>query len=147
MAVETFDRTLRRIVICDTQLLAEIAGGTAGNIEASSLEPRTHALVQIGTLITLDAAAQSYTPCVEAARWAGATDEEIVGTLLAAIPIIGAPRVVTAARSLGLALGYDLDAALEAEDLPTVPEQRDRARLQGRPRSHPSTGDPNERER
>lgn len=146
MAADTFDRTLRRIVVCDTRLLAEIAGGTAGNIEASSLEPKTHALVQIGTLITLDAAAQSYTPCVEAARWAGATDEEIVGTLLAAIPIIGAPRVVTAARSLGLALGYDLDAALEAEDLPTVSESRDRVRLPGRPRSHPSTGDPNERE-
>jgi hypothetical protein len=51
MTVETFDSTLRRLVVCDTQLLAEVTGGTTGNIEASSLEPKTHALVQIDTLI------------------------------------------------------------------------------------------------
>jgi 4-carboxymuconolactone decarboxylase len=120
MAVDSFDETLRRLVVADTRFLSELSEGGAASSAASSLEPKTYALVQIGALINLDAAPQSYTPCVEAARWAGATDEEIVGTLVAAIPIVGAPRVVSAARSLGLALGYDLDAALEAEDLPTA---------------------------
>jgi alkylhydroperoxidase/carboxymuconolactone decarboxylase family protein YurZ len=119
MAVDTFDETLRRLVVGDTRFLSELSV-EAANTAASSLEPKTHALVQIAALTNLEAAPQSYTPCVEAARLAGASDEEIVGTLLAAIPIVGAPRVVSAARSLGLALGYDLDAALEAEDLPTA---------------------------
>ena len=38
-----------------------------------------------------------------------------MGTLVAAIPIVGAPRVISAAPKLGLALGYDVDAALEGD--------------------------------
>lgn len=38
-----------------------------------------------------------------------------MGALIAAMPVIGSARVVSAAPKLGLALGYDLDAALEDE--------------------------------
>jgi alkylhydroperoxidase/carboxymuconolactone decarboxylase family protein YurZ len=69
--------------------------------------------VRIGVLATLDASAQSYVSCVEAARSHGATDEEIVGTLVAAMPVAGGAKVVSAAPRLALALGYDLEAALE----------------------------------
>ena len=64
-------------------------------------------------MIAVDAAAQSYIPRIDSAHQAGASDEEIVGTLIAALPAIGAPRVVSAAPKIGLALGYDLDAAME----------------------------------
>jgi hypothetical protein len=37
----------------------------------------------------------------------------MVGVLLAVVPILGEPRVVSAAPKLGLALGYDVGAALE----------------------------------
>ena len=50
---------------------------------------------------------------VEAGLEAGATYDEIVGTLIAVIPIVGVARVVSAAPNLGLALGYDVHEALE----------------------------------
>jgi alkylhydroperoxidase/carboxymuconolactone decarboxylase family protein YurZ len=111
--MDPFDVTLRRLTIRDQAFVERVQGDEAGNVAASGLDPKTHALVRIGALIALDAGPQSYSPCVEAARAHGATDEEIVGTLVAAVPIVGAPRVVSAAPKLGLALGYDLEAALE----------------------------------
>jgi hypothetical protein len=39
--------------------------------------------------------------------------DEIVGTLIAVIPIVGVARVVSAAPNLALALGYDVAEALE----------------------------------
>jgi hypothetical protein len=40
--------------------------------------------------------------------------DDLVGTLIAVMPSTGADRVVSAAPKLALALGYDIDAALEA---------------------------------
>ena len=45
---------------------------------------------------------------------AGATADDIVDTLIAVAPIAGGVRVVAAAPALALAIGYDIDAALEA---------------------------------
>jgi hypothetical protein len=50
---------------------------------------------------------------VEAAEQAGVSKDEIVGTLIALLPVVGAARVVAAAPNLGLALGYDVAEALE----------------------------------
>jgi len=50
---------------------------------------------------------------VEVAFATGASIDEIVGTLIAVAPTVGLPRVVSAAPELALALGYDVDAALE----------------------------------
>ena len=41
--------------------------------------------------------------------------DEIVGTLIAVAPVIGLARVVSDAPELALALGYDVEAALEAQ--------------------------------
>jgi hypothetical protein len=43
----------------------------------------------------------------------GASIDEIVGTMIAVAPTVGLTRVVSAAPELALALGYDVDAALE----------------------------------
>jgi 4-carboxymuconolactone decarboxylase len=51
--------------------------------------------------------------CVEAALSAGASYEEIVGVLIAVLPLVGIARVVSAAPNLGLAVGYDVAEALE----------------------------------
>jgi 4-carboxymuconolactone decarboxylase len=53
---------------------------------------------------------------VQAGLNAGATYDEIVGTLIAVMPIVGVARVVAAAPNLGLALGYDVGEALEVMD-------------------------------
>ena len=44
---------------------------------------------------------------------AGATNDEIVATLAAVTPVTGAARVVQCAPKLALALGYDVEEALE----------------------------------
>jgi 4-carboxymuconolactone decarboxylase len=66
--------------------------------------------------VSVDAATPSYLASVEAARGSGATDDEIVGTLVALIPVVGVARIVSAAPKLGLALGFDLTTALEELD-------------------------------
>ena len=44
----------------------------------------------------------------------GVTVDEIVGVLVAVAPIVGVARVVSAAQGVALAIGYDIDADLEA---------------------------------
>lgn len=114
--MDDFDVTLRHLAIRDRSFIESVRGSDELNVAASGLTPKIHALVQIGALIALDAAVESYSPCVDAARSHGATEEEIVGALVAIVPLVGEPRVVSAAPKLGLALGYDLDAALEDGD-------------------------------
>ena len=60
----------------------------------------------------------SYQPAIEMAFAAGASIDEIVGVLIAVAPVVGLARAVSAgAPELALALGYDLDAALEAPEV------------------------------
>jgi 4-carboxymuconolactone decarboxylase len=113
-AVEDYYLTLRRLTIGDARYLEPLLTSEHRNVAASRLDAKTHALVRIGTLIALDPGPQSYSGAVEAARMAGASIDEIVGTLVAALPVVGLPRVSSAAPKLGLALGYDLEFDLEA---------------------------------
>jgi len=46
----------------------------------------------------------------------GASEDEIAEVLLVIAPIAGLGRVVAAAPDLGIALGYDVAAALEEPD-------------------------------
>ena len=48
----------------------------------------------------------------------GETLDEIVGALIAVAPIVGSAKVVSAARAISLAIGYDVDADLETVDPP-----------------------------
>lgn len=109
---------LRKLAIGDDALLHRVlADARAGHPDLSALDAKTHALVCVAALIAMDAAEPSYLWAVDAARAAGAGDEELVGCLLAAMPVLGIARVVCAAPKLGLALGYDVGAALEAADV------------------------------
>ncbi len=67
-------------------------------------------LVQLGALLALGASTTSLRATVDNAIVAGATEEEIVGVLIAIAPAVGLARVVAAAPKLALAIGYDLDA-------------------------------------
>jgi alkylhydroperoxidase/carboxymuconolactone decarboxylase family protein YurZ len=89
-------------------------------VESSRLDARTHALVRLAALLSVGGAANSCQACVESALAAGGESDEIVGILIAIAPVVGLPRVVAAAPDLALALGYDVEAALEAPD-PQLP--------------------------
>ncbi len=108
---------LRRLTLRDDALVDSLlSAGT--DSPTPGLDERTLALVRVGALVAVDAGVPSYLSAVEAAFAAGATPEEIVDALIAVMPIAGVPRVVAAAPRLGLALGYDVPAALESIDEP-----------------------------
>jgi alkylhydroperoxidase/carboxymuconolactone decarboxylase family protein YurZ len=99
--------------------------GDAGSPRAlvSGLEPRAEALVRLASLVAMRAPASSYRCTVEAALQAGATHEDLIGTVIAVASTVGLSRLVSASVGLALALGDDIDAALEWLD-PTRDERR-----------------------
>jgi alkylhydroperoxidase/carboxymuconolactone decarboxylase family protein YurZ len=80
------------------------------------LDDKTVALLRIAATVAVDAAPYSFQHAVALALAAGATNDEIVGCLEAVTPVTGAARVVQCAPKVALALGYDVDAALERLD-------------------------------
>ena len=83
------------------------------DVELATLDPKTLSLVRIAALVAVGGAVPSYGAEADAAVSAGATAEEIVDVLVGVVSIVGLPSVVAAAPSLAMALGYDVDDALE----------------------------------
>jgi alkylhydroperoxidase/carboxymuconolactone decarboxylase family protein YurZ len=108
-----YQERLRSMALSDDQFVASVLGMGQDTIDASRLDAKTHALVKLAALLAVGAAQSSYNDGVERALAAGASLDEIVGLLIAIAPSVGLGRVVSAAPELGLALGYDVDAALE----------------------------------
>jgi alkylhydroperoxidase/carboxymuconolactone decarboxylase family protein YurZ len=122
--VDAYKQTLRKLAIRDTELIQDILERSDRNVARSAIDPRAHALVRIGALVTADAATPSFMDACDEALAAGATREEIVGTLIAVLPLIGVERVVAAAPNLARALDYDIGAALEMRDHDTMSGDR-----------------------
>ena len=105
---------LRRLAVHDTALVVSLTAEETPT--ASALDERTVALVRIAASIALDAATASFQHAVDLALASGATRDEIVATLEAVTPVTGTSRVVAAAPKIALALGYDVEEALEELD-------------------------------
>ncbi len=112
----TYKETLRSLALNDERFVESVLGMRRDTVEVSRLDPKTHALVRLGASLAVDGAPSSYQSNVELALVAGASADEIVGLLIAVAPTVGLARVVSVAPELALALGYDLDAALETRD-------------------------------
>jgi alkylhydroperoxidase/carboxymuconolactone decarboxylase family protein YurZ len=107
------ERTLLSLALNDEPSVRSALMLEASPRTECALDPRTQALVRLVALVALDAAPASYGWSVDAALAAGATVDEIVGTLIAVAPVVGMARVVAAAPALASAIGYDIDSALE----------------------------------
>jgi 4-carboxymuconolactone decarboxylase len=116
MIIATHEELLRRLALHDEPYIQSALGIHLSDNEAAGLDPKTHALVRLSALVALDAAPVSYSWAVETALAVGATDDEIIATIITVAPITGVARVVTAAPWIALALGYDVDQAFEALD-------------------------------
>ena len=114
--MDEYKLTLRRLALRDDRYIDALLGEERSNTEISGIEARSHALVRIAALIAVDAAPPSFMSAVQAGLDAGASYDEIVGTLIAVMPIVGVARVVSAAPNLALALGYDVSEAFEFVD-------------------------------
>ncbi|MGZ6690847.1 MAG: carboxymuconolactone decarboxylase family protein [Solirubrobacteraceae bacterium] len=115
MRAET-KQTLRRLALNDDDFVDSVLRVGRANVGVSGLDQKTQALVRLGASMAIKAAASSYQANVDMALAAGASVDEIVGTLIAVAPDVGVVRTVSAAPELALALGYDVDAAFEALD-------------------------------
>jgi alkylhydroperoxidase/carboxymuconolactone decarboxylase family protein YurZ len=111
--VDDYRCTLRKLAVRDDRLVETLLRSERNDPSFSGLDDRSHALAHIGSLIAFDATPAAYMCAVEAALLAGASYEQIVGVLVAVLPVVGVARVVSAAPNLGLALGYDVGDALE----------------------------------
>jgi len=108
-----YKRRLRRLAAHDDILLDELAvEGRAPPV----LPYKTTALLRVAATVAVDAAPHSFQHAVALAVDAGATTDEIVASLEAVTPVTGAARVVQCAPKLALALGYDVEEALEQLD-------------------------------
>ncbi len=112
----SYEAILVRLAMSDDAFVESMGGADAADIETSSLDPRTHALVRLAAELAIDASVPTYSSTVATAAACGATPDEIVGVLVAVGPEIGAARVVSAAPALALALGFDVDHALEDQE-------------------------------
>jgi len=100
----------------DTPVLDTLAEITAASIDHGSLEAREHMLTRLAALVAVDAPAMSYLVNVGTAADVGVTVEDVQGVLVAVAPIVGTPRVVSAAGNIAEALDFAIDVAMaEAE--------------------------------
>jgi 4-carboxymuconolactone decarboxylase len=114
--VDEYKLILRRLALRDDRYIDALLRAECSDATLAGIDSRSHALLRIAALIALDATPPSYMSAVEAGLDAGASYDEIVGTLIAVMPIVGVARVVSAAPKLALALGYDASEALELVD-------------------------------
>ena len=111
-----YKEILRRLALGDEAFVASALGMDCDTADVSQLDQKTYALARVSASLALDGAPSSYQSNVELALAAGASVDEVVGCLIAVVPTIGLARAVSAAPELALALGYDVDEALEAPD-------------------------------
>jgi 4-carboxymuconolactone decarboxylase len=114
--VVRFQETLRRLSMIDEEFVQEEAGLGLDLAVASSVDPKTAALLRLGASVAIGSPAVCLEWGTGRALAAGATEDEIAGVLLAIAPVAGLSRVVAAAADVATALGYDLTAALEDPD-------------------------------
>jgi 4-carboxymuconolactone decarboxylase len=113
--MDDYQNHLRRLALHDDAFLGLLLADES-TPHSSVLGCKTAALVRVAATVAVDAAPSSFQHAVEHALAAGARCDEIVAALEAVVPVTGAARVVSAAPKLALALGYDVEDALERLD-------------------------------
>ena len=101
-----YTERLRRLALHDPGLVEELLGSRSA---PSELDARTMSLVRLAALVAVGGSVPSYGAHADAAVDAGASVAEIVAVLDGLVPVVGLPRVVAAAPSLAMALGYEAD--------------------------------------
>jgi hypothetical protein len=103
-------------VSTETPVLDTIIDITTASIDHNSVSPRDFMLARVAALIAVDAPPASYLANAPAISQAGLTEKDIEGIMIAVAPVVGTPRVTSAAgqilRALGMAIAVG-DAAQE----------------------------------
>ena len=111
--MDDYKERLRRLTVHDDALLEAIG---VEQPSESVMDEKTKALVRVAATVAVDASLSSFQHAVVHALAVGATRDEVVASLEAVTPVTGAARVVQCAPKVALALGYDVESALERFD-------------------------------
>jgi alkylhydroperoxidase/carboxymuconolactone decarboxylase family protein YurZ len=111
-----FREALRRLAMIDEGFVQDEAGLGLGLAGVSALDPKTSTLLRVAASVAIGAPAVCLEWSTGLALAAGASEDEIAEVLLVIAPVAGLSRVVTAAPDVAIALGYDIESALEEPD-------------------------------
>ena len=100
----------------DTPVLDTILDITTASIDHNSVSPRDFMLARLAALIAVDAPPASYLANASAAEQAGLTTADIEGVMIAVAPVVGTPRVMSAAGQILRALGFAIAVGDEEMD-------------------------------
>lgn len=99
----------------DTPVLDTIMDITTASIDHNSIPPRDFMLARLAALIAVDAPPASYLANAPAFTQAGLTAHDIEGIMIAVAPVVGTPRVTSAAGQILRALGFAIAVGDTAE--------------------------------
>jgi hypothetical protein len=97
----------------DNPLLDTVLEMTAASVDRVDFSDEALMLVRLAALVAVDAPAASYLVNLGAGAQTALTLEDARSVLIAVAPIVGAPRVVSAAGKISEALGLALAIALD----------------------------------
>ena len=100
----------------NTPVIDTLLGITAVSVEQGMLDAHEHMLARLAALVAVNAPTASYLLNLGTAADAEVTLEDVQGVLVAVAPIVGTPRVVSAASNITEAFGFAV-AIAEAEIL------------------------------
>ena len=102
----------------DTPVLDTLVDITTASVDHNSVSPRDFMLARLAALIAMDAPPASYVANASAVERAGLTATDIEGVMIAVAPVVGTPRVVSAAGQILRALGFAIavgDAEMDGQ--------------------------------
>jgi len=94
------DKVMRDLADGGGPVIEALAQMNAGFAESDALDQRSVLLVRFAALVALDAPAQSYLVTLAVAEQAGITPDAVQATLIALAPVVGGPRVISAAAKV-----------------------------------------------
>src|SRR6478672_9504542 len=119
--VMSFQDRLRRLALVDESFVHAAAGLQLDTNGTTTIDGKTACLLQLGASVAMGCPGVLVEWGASRALAAGASEDEISDVLLAIAPVTGLARVVGAVPDLAAALGYDLETALEGEDIEPPP--------------------------
>jgi alkylhydroperoxidase/carboxymuconolactone decarboxylase family protein YurZ len=111
-----FQETLRRLAMIDEGFVEDEAGLGLDPAQASDLDHKTAALLQVAASVAIGSPAVCLEWSTSRALTAGASEDEIAGALLAIAPVAGLGRIVAAAPEVRRCARNDIAAAPEEPD-------------------------------
>jgi hypothetical protein len=105
------ERILSRLALGDD--VASLPACDLEDLDMHAVDRGNAAMVRLGALLAFSTSAVALQRVVSDAQLAGISPDEIVRCVVNLVPTLGVARMSAVVSNLALALGYDVEAALE----------------------------------